>query len=78
MNQIPETVDEIAVRAELINACALAGSQAAFAQTHNINQSVLCAIIHGRKSPGIKIAGLLGFSKVTRYVKRSPARSEAA
>lgn len=67
----PETVDEIAVRMELVNACALAGGLEAFAEKHWIFPDQLDDIIHGRRRLPARIAKAIGFERVTRYRKSS-------
>lgn len=74
----PEIIDEIAVRMELVNACAEAGGKEAFAHLHRFSSGYLDSIIRGERSPGHSLLTALGYAKVTRYMKRSPARSEAA
>lgn len=68
----PEIVDEIAVRLELVNACALLGGQSEFAKLHNLPPQNISNIIHGLRSPGLKIARLLGFERIIRYRKSVP------
>lgn len=74
----PEIIDEIAVRMELVNACALAGGQIDFARAHGVSPQFICDIIKGRQSPSPKILRLIGFERVTRYRKSVGVSSPGA
>lgn len=74
MTSAPEIVDEIAVRMELVNACALAGSREAFAEQHRVFPEQLDDFIHGRRRVPSHIIKAIGFERVVRY-RKSPFAS---
>lgn len=78
MTNPPDIVDEIAVRMDLVNACALAGGVDAWAANHKISPQLVSDVIHGRRSPYSVLLRYIGYSRVTRYRKSVPTRSEAA
>lgn len=61
-------VDEMAVRLALIRACEQAGGQTFFARQNGITVPHVSAVMQGCRSPSEKLAAVLGFAKVTRYV----------
>jgi hypothetical protein len=71
-------VDEMAVRLALIRACNEAGNQRAFARMHDIREQHVSAVAQGCASPTEKLAAVLGFAKVTRYIPLPPVRKDAA
>jgi hypothetical protein len=63
-------VDEMTVRLALIRACNEAGSQRAFARANGIREPHVSAVAQGCASPSDKLAAVLGFAKVTRYIRK--------
>lgn len=56
-----------AVRAQLVAACAEAGSQRAWAARAGVSQAYLSSVLSGRREPGESILAALGLVRVIAY-----------
>lgn len=64
------TFDEFEVRLALIHACDEYGSQRAFARAHDFHECDIGKMIRGQARLSRKVLAVLGYEKVTRYIRR--------
>lgn len=56
----------------LADACAVAGSQAAWAAENGISPQFVCDVLQGRRAPTERLARALGYKRIVSFVRIKP------